>query len=251
MNNLITWARPAITLVAVLTLSGPLAADFENPTFGDYEAKDFLSDYSGIKPADADGDAFLYRNPDIDRSRYRKVMVDRIKMFLSEKADYKGIDPTELKELADYFHEAIVKALGDAYPVVEEAGPDVVRLRIAVTDIIPTKPEASVVTLVVPFLWLGEAGAGVAEGEAGSTPFVGEASVEMEALDSVSNEQVGAYIERHFGKKYHRTKGVGIAVKDYLKAYSTWAYTKQAMDAWAQLVRQRMDEAQGKAPQGQ
>jgi len=248
MNKLITWIRPAITLVAVLTLSGPLAADTANPTFGDYETKGFLSDYSNIEPADGDGDAYLYRNPDMDRSRYKKVMVDRIKMFLSEKADYKGIDPTALKELADYFHEAIVKALGDAYPVVEEAGPDVVRLRIAVTDIIPTKPEASVVSLVVPFLWLGEAGAGVAEGEAGSTPFVGEASVEMEALDSVSNEQIGAHIERHFGKKYHWTKGVGTAVKDYLKAYSTWAYTKQAMDAWAQLVRQRMDEAHGKAP---
>ena len=107
-------------------------------------------------------------------------MVDRIKMFLCEKADYKGIDPTELKELADYFHEAIVKALGDAYPVVEEAGPDVVRLRIAVTDIIPTKPEASVVTLVVPFLWLGEAGAGVAEGEAAES-----------ALDALAGAMIG------------------------------------------------------------
>ncbi len=249
MNKFIIWTRSVITLVAVLSLSGPLSAGVENPTFGDYESKGFLSDYSGIKPED--GDAFLYRNSDMDRSRYRKVMVDRIKMFLSEKADYKGIFPTELKELADCFPEAIVKALGDAYPMVEESGPDVVRLQIAVTEIIPIKPEASVVSLVEPFLWLGEVGAGVAEGEAGSTPFVGEASVEMEAVDSVSNEQVGAYIERHFGRKYHRTRGVGTAVTDYLKAYSTWACTEQAMDAWAQLVRQRMDEAHGKAPQGQ
>lgn len=100
------------------------------------------------------------------------------------------------------------------------------RLRIAVTDIVPTKPSASVVTLVVPF--------------------VGEATVEMEALDSQTNEQVGAYIETHIGKKYHWTKGVGTAVKDDSKAFSTLAYVKQAMNGWAQFIRQRLDAAHGK-----
>ena len=214
---------------------------------GDYEPKGFLSDYSKLRPEGGDSKALIYENPKVDQSRYRKVMVERIKMFLAEDADYKGIDPTELKELADYFHQAIVQALGDSYPVVEEKGPDVVRLRIAVTDIVPTKPEASVVSLVVPFVWMGEAGAGAAKGEAGSTPFVGEATVEMEALDSLSNEQIGAYIEHRVGKKYQWTKGVESGVKDYLRAYSTWAYTKQAMDGWAQVIRQRMDEAHGKA----
>jgi hypothetical protein len=246
MKKLVTLLGPAIAVILTFAGTGYAATQAESAPFGDYEPKGFLSDYSKFEPEGGDSEAYVYKNPGIDRSRYNKVMVDRIKMFLAEDADYKGIDPTELKELADYFHEAIVKALGPEYPVVEEAGPDVVRLRIAVTDIIPTKPEASVVTLVVPFLWAGEAGAGVAEGEAGSTPFVGEATVEMEALDSSSSEQIGAYIEHRLGKKYHWTKGVDTAVKDYLKAYSTWAYTKQAMDVWAQLVRQRMDEMHGK-----
>lgn len=43
---------------------------------------------------------------------------------------------------------------------------------------------------------------------------------------------------------YNWTHGVGTAATDYLKAYSTWAYTKQAMDHWAQFIRQRMDAAQ-------
>ena len=230
----------------LLAIAMSVAAAESSLSFGDYEAKDFLSDYSQLRPEGGESTAYVYRNPNLDESRYKKVMIDRIKMFVAEDAEYKGIDPAELKELADYFHQAIVDALGDDYPVVEEPGPDVVRLRIAVTDIVPTKPSASVVTLVVPFIWLGEAGAGVAEGEAGSTPFVGSATVEMEALDSESTEQVGAYIETRVGKKYHWTKGVDTAVKDYMKAYSTWAYTKQSMDAWARLVRQRLDEAHGR-----
>jgi hypothetical protein len=54
-------------------------------------------------------------------------MIDRIKVFLKEDAKYKGIDPAELKALVDYFHEAIKKAVSEAYPVVREPGPDVLR----------------------------------------------------------------------------------------------------------------------------
>jgi len=163
--------------------------------FGDYKPQGFLSDYSKIKPVDDDSDAYRYRNPSVDAKKYSKLMIDRIKIFLAEDADYKGIDPAELKELADYFHKAIEKAGGDAFPVVKEQSPDVLRLRIAITDLVPNKPETSVVTLVVPFLWVGDAGAGAAQGNVGSTPFIGHASIELEALDSESSDQVAAYIE--------------------------------------------------------
>lgn len=95
---------------------------------------------------------------------------------------------------------------------------------------------------------LGEAGTGVAKDEPGSTPFLGEATIEMEALDSTTNEQVGAFIEERVGKKYHWTKGLKTATKDYLKAYSTWAYTRQAMDHWAQMVRERLDAHNATSP---
>ena len=77
--------------------------------------------------------------------------------------------------------------MGDAYPMVSEPGPDVLRLRVAVTDLVPNKPEASVVSLAVPFLWVADAGSGVATGEAGSTVFTSHASIEVEALDSESS----------------------------------------------------------------
>ena len=214
--------------------------------FGDYKPAGFLSDYSKLKPKGGDSEAYSYVDPSADMGKYNKLMVDRIKIYLKEDAPSKQIDPAELKELADYFHQAIVKAVEPAYPVVNEPGPDVLRMRIAITDLVPNAPEASGVTLVVPFVWLGEAGAGAAQGKAGSTPFLGEAAVEAEALDSVSSKQLTAYIEERVGKKYNWTHGVDTAVKDYLKAYSTWAYTKQAMDHWAQTLREALDRWHGK-----
>lgn len=216
------------------------------PTFGDYQTKGFLSDYSKISTTKSATGAFEYRAPPAEMGKYNKLLVDRIKLFFKEDSEYKGIDPDELKSLTDYFYQAIEKAVGDAYPMVKEAGPDVLRLRIAVTDLVPNKPEASVATLVVPFLWLGDAGTGVAKGDAGTTMFTGEATVEMEAMDSVSSQQLGAFIETEAGKKYNWTEGVSKGVTSYVNAYSKWKYTKQAMDDWAQLLRKRLDEAHGK-----
>jgi hypothetical protein len=211
----------------------------------------FLSDYAKLEPEGGGSEAFVYRNPQ-GIAKYDKLMIDRIKIYLKEDAKSKEIDPAELKELADYLHQAIRKAVEPSYPVVREPGPDVLRLRIAVTDLVPNKPEASVATLVVPFVWVGEAGAGVAKGKTGSTPFVGEVTIEAEALDSTTSEQIGAYIETRIGKKYHVklddgvTNAVQTGVGDYLKACSTWSYTRQAMDDWAQQLRSRLDAAHGK-----
>ena len=229
--------------VSMLLLAGMVHAG----QFGDYKPHDFLSDYSGLKAEGGDSEAYLYLPEGVDRTKYRKVMVDRIKIFLKEDAEYKGIDPAEMKELADYLHDAIKKALGSAYPVVRNPGPDVLHLRVAITDLVPNKPAASLVTLAVPFAWAAEGSAGAAQGEVGSTPFVGEASIELEVLDSVSHEQVAAFIETRSAKKYDWDEGATEAATSYLKAYSTWAYTKEAMDHWAQMIRQRLDTAHGKA----
>lgn len=241
------WFVLAIGFVFAPQLGALADSGAEAPMYGDYQAKGFLTDYSKISTtAGADG-AYLYRDPTADLSKYNKLLVDRIKIWFKEDSEYKGIDPDELKMLTDYFYEAIEKAVRDAYPMVSEAGPDVLRLRIAVTDIVPNKPEASLVSLAVPFAWVADAGSGVAKGEAGSTAFTGEATLEMEALDSTSSQQVAAYIETEAGKKYVWTKGVKEGVTSYLDAYSKWDYAKKAMDNWAHLFRQRLDEIHGKS----
>jgi len=239
----------ASLLFSSLAVSSTVTSAAE-PGFGDYTPKNFLSDYSHLKPVGTKGDygqehtVYRYIDPSADFSLYNKLLIDRIQLFFKEDAEYKGIDPTTLKQLADYFYKAIVKEVtrDKRYQLVDKPGPGVLHLRIAVTDIVPNKPESSVATLVVPFLWAGEAGAGAVEKEAGATPFTGEATVEFEALDSTTNRQVAAYIETRLGKKYVWDKGIGHGVDHYLKAYSTWSYTEEAMDHWAKQLRTRLDE---------
>ena len=242
-----------LVFTALLALSGIAAsealaesASAAPRTLGDYATKGFLSDYSKLAPVEGDKDAYRYVDNAVDFAKYSKLLIDRIRVWYKDDTDYKGIDPDDLKALTDYFHQALVKAVGDDYAVVSEPGPDVLRVRIAVTDLVPNKPEASVVSLVVPFAWVADAGTGVAKGETGSTAFTGQATIEMEALDSVSSQQVGAYIDKEVGKKYQWTKGVSEGVSSYMGAYSKWDYTKKSMDIWAQRLKTTLDELAGK-----
>lgn len=182
--------RFSTTLLLMALVAAPAAWTGQ---FDGYEPHGFLSDYSKLKPEGGGSHAYKYRDPKADEAKYKKVMIDSIKIYLKDDAKSKEIDPTQLKELADYFHSAIVEAMKGGYSVVTEPGPDVLRLRIGITDLVPNKPDASVVTLAVLFLRGGEAGA--AEGKTGSTPFIGEVTIEMEALDSDNHKQVAAYIE--------------------------------------------------------
>jgi len=143
--------------------------------------------------------------------------------------------------MTDYFHEAIVRELGSDYAIVNEPAPDVLRLKIAITDLAPTKTAVSVIVLATPFGTVPDLLSGAAtKGGAGSAPYLGHTAIEVEGIDSETLLPVFAYMEQRYGKKYD-TENPG----SYFKAYSEWGYVKQAFDFWAKKFRSRLDEIHG------
>ncbi len=231
----------------------PAKPAVESKRLAGYKYSGFLSDYTKLAPAPDSSEAMSWRKPGFDFKAYDKILIERLTFFYHDQAEYKGIDPTELKALADYFAESITKQVGKSYPIVKEPGPGVLRIRAALTDIIPNKPSVSVVTLVVPYLTFADLGtSAVAKGGPGSNFYVGRTSIEAEFLDGATNEQVAAFVDRYYPKKYDvdLKKGPGGAIVhgfgQYFKAYTTWSYTKDAFDYWAERLRQKLDEAHGK-----
>ncbi len=201
----------------------------------------FLSDYSKLEP-DTDGSkAMHYINPEATLKKYNKVMIDHIVISLKSDAEYKAIDPDEMKKLTDYFREAIVRELGTDYPVVDQPGPGVLRARIAITDLVPTKTAVTVLVLVTPYATVADlASSAGSKGGAGSPPYLGHSAVEVEGIDSETLQPVFSYVEQKFSKKYDAEKPTA-----YFDAYSSWAYVKNNFDYWAKKFRTRMDEAHG------
>lgn len=201
----------------------------------------FLSDYSQLKPETEGSKVLKYVNTQADMRKYSRFIVERIIVYLKDDAEYKGIDPDVMKAMTDYFHEAIVRELGSDYAIVNEPAPDVLRLKIAITDLAPTKTAVSVIVLATPFGTVPDLLSGAAtKGGAGSAPYLGHTAIEVEGIDSETLLPVFAYMEQRYGKKYD-TENPG----SYFKAYSEWGYVKQAFDFWAKKFRSRLDEIHG------
>lgn len=210
----------------------------------------FLTHPDRLQPVPGESGAYRWIDSDAKLAQYNQILLERIQVQLASDAEYKAIDPTELKMLTDYFHQAIVKALGDTYSVVSRVGPGVLRVKITIVDLVPTKPEMSVVALVVPYATVADVTSGAAAGgPAGSAPYLGRTGIAVQFIDSQTSRVIAEYADTQVGRKYvvDTAKGVGSAItigfSDYAKAYSTWAYAQQAFDGWAQQFRARLDQA--------
>jgi len=192
------------------------------------EKAGFLDDYSQLKPGGEDRAALLYIKPGVNLKPYDKIMFERVAVMLSPEADYKVIDPALLKELTDYYQNALINAFKDGYQVVDQPGPGVLRVRVAITDVKPSKPVANTMSSIVP---IGMAVAAVTKVASDENVGTGEAATEMEVLDAVSGERLAAAVDRRQGGK--------------MAFRGKWTDTKDAFDFWAKRFRERLDEMRG------
>lgn len=190
----------------------------------------FLENYPAFQPGPKGGVDSVYLKKDVDFTSYDKVMMDHVVFYFSKNSKYKGIHADEMKELADTFHKAFAEALADVYPLVDKPGPGVLRIRTAITDLVPSKPGLSGVTTVVP---IGLAIDLVKSGAGGGHTGVGQASLEVEFLDSMTNERIAAALDTRPGDK--------------LEGLTKWGAAKGAFEFWAKRLRICLDQIHGKS----
>lgn len=214
----------------------------------------FLSHPERLKPVAEGDDALIWVDPSVDLATYDKFLIESIQVQLADDAAYKAVDPTELKAMTDYLFNAIAKALKPTYKVVSTPGPRVLRVRIAITNLVPTKPEYSVAALVIPYATVVDLASGPAsDGPAGSTAYLGRTGIAGSLIESRTGRVVAEYADNEVGRKYvvdtseGVTKAVTTGVTDYVAAYSTWAYAKQAFDGWAADFRKWVDGVHGRS----
>ena len=190
----------------------------------------FLKDYyDRLEPGPEGGAKFRWLKPDIEWERYNYVMLDSVVFFFDDASEYKGIDPQDLKTLADDFNKTLVGTLKDSYPIKTEPALDVVRIRFAITDLQSSNPVVSGITTVVPI------GLGVSvlkKGATGSWTGSGATSVEMMALDSMTNEVIAVAKDERSAEFEDR--------------FSEWGSAEEAFEFWAERVKEFLDKAHGK-----
>lgn len=181
----------------------------------------FLKDYSVLQPDPEDESLLWWEKEGVDWNRYKKFMIDPVVVYFHPEAKNRQIEPDVLKELTDYFRNEVIEEIQDAYPVVDKPGPDVCRIRAAITDLVPANPFVNIVTT-----------AGV-----GLPVDMGGASMEAMFLDSETNELLGAVVDSK--------KGTPVDINIF-KGFTTWGYAKGAFRDWAELLRESLEYEKGK-----
>ena len=199
----------------------------------------FLTDYAQLRPMPGGGGMLCWRSPDANWKQYDKVLFERIQVYLKPGA-LQPVDPTDLKMLIDYFHADLVKAMTPQAQLVNAAGPGVLRVRIALTDLVPTNQLASVAGTAAPYGFVAEIGSGAATGRPlGSTPYLGQTGMEVQFRDGASGKVVAECADTEIGLKYAADLNAGAAgaaeawVNGYVDSFTQWDYAKKAFDKWS------------------
>jgi uncharacterized protein DUF3313 len=207
----------------------------------------FLSDYAKLVPVAGGGGVLCWRDAGVNWRGYDKVLIERIQLYLAPGSAQKPIDPSDLKALLDYFHNALVKDLRPQMQVVNTAGPGVLRVRIALTSLVPTNAVDSLVGTAVPYGFVGEIASGAATGRpSGSTPYLGQTGMEAQFRDGATGKVVAECADTEIGRKYAADLNQGIPnaaekwVGGYLDSFTSWSYAQNAFDKWAAVLALRL-----------
>ena len=213
----------AVVIALFLAMPGTSAADIQySGFFGNPSVYDLL------KPGPEGGAKLRWMKDGVDPKKYDKFMVDSVIFYLADRSDYKGIDPQEMKELADLFNKDIAAAFKDKYPLVAEPGPNVGRIRIAITNIKQSRPGVSAVTSIIP---VGIGVSLVKKGAMGGWSGSGETGVEIMALDSMTNDILILAVDDRKA--------------EFEQRFSKWGSAGDAFKFWSELIVNFIDHARG------
>jgi len=188
------------------------------------EARFLEGYYEKLGPGPKDGAKLRWLKPGVDFSKYEEFMIDSVVFFLANESEYKGIDGNEMKELTDAFNLELANALKDKYPMVSEPGPDVIRIRVAITDMKLSKPVLSGVTTIIP---IGLGVSLIKKGSTGAWTGSGEIGVELLAIDTMTDEVILAAQDERSAA--------------FTDRFSKWGSAKDAFKFWAARVRTFFD----------
>lgn len=185
----------------------------------------FLSSYANLKPNPRFESTLSFVKQDDAKNihKYFAVMIDPVEVYVATSADTSKIPDRGRTALTAYFQHAITLAISDAFPVVHEPGPLVLRLRTALigVDVGPDIPADQ---------------RGGAEGLERALD-IGKVGVEIELIDSVTGEQIMAAIDSQ-----NLGSGATVGSESFSRELK-YAAAKEAFDGWASRMRGFLDYA--------
>jgi hypothetical protein len=155
-------------------------------------------------------------------------MLDPVQVLVTPKPDEPPVPPEVLQRIAQQFQLSLTQNLVPAYQIVTQPGPDVLRVRAAITGLEPAKPPPGAIDyLPVKALF------NVGREAAGAGPRVSELKSELEVLAPTGQRVAAATASRQGDERLPQGDQI------------TWDSLPPITDYWARNFRMRLDQLRG------
>jgi len=191
------------------------------------EKSGFLGDYSLLKEGERstikegaeDQALWVYKNPAADWRKYRKVWLDPVTIWMSQKdSQLKDVSVEDRQRLSALLWSKLDEQLRKDYQMTSQAGPDVMRIQAAITEAESSNAVLDTVTSIIPQTRLLS---GMVSLGRGVSLFTGSSSIEMKVTDTETGTILMAAVDRRGGTK--SLSGVTNSWNDVEEAYRFWA----------------------------
>jgi uncharacterized protein DUF3313 len=181
------------------------------------KASGFLGDYSRLQPGGPGRALLVYRAPDANLARYDKVLLDPVTVWRPPDAP-DTVSRADLQRLADLLYGMLLSRLRTYYVMVQQPGPQTLRIRAALTEATPSSTSMDIMSQIGPVTGAASKGKEMATG----TPaWVGAASAEIQVLDAESGKELLAAADRRVGEK--TLTGSSDPWSDVTDTFALWA----------------------------
>jgi len=186
----------------------------------------FLSDYAKLTPNPQFENTLSYVRGDPAKNihKYVAIIIDPVVVYVATDKAARDLPDRGRTALTNYFQQAIARAVSSAFPVVQDSGPLVLRLRSALIgiDVGDAPPQES----------------NAAGGETLSrTVNIGKVEVEMELVDSETGEQIAAAVDK-------QNLGEATAIGSvHFSRDEKYREAVRAFNGWAARLRDFLDSA--------
>ena len=194
----------------------------------------FGNDASLLQPGKEGQAAMVYINPNAQWSSYTKILLRPVECW---DASDSSTATNDEQLLMTYFYNHLKETLQKNFTMVDQPGPGVLVIYVAIISASGPTPVLRSISVVVPQARVLNAAQSLATG---SYAFVGSAQAEMKALDGSTGEFLAGAIDRRSG---------GIAMSS--AAQWQWGDAENAMNYWSDKISSRLLELQGRAPSSQ
>lgn len=222
------WTRSSIVALGLAVLAPACSTTQQAPVkLAELQTGDKCgllgSDCARLTPGQEGQAALRYVNPEVSWSQYQKILIEPVTFWGGDTTKVSGADQ---QALVDYCQQVLHEEIGKKFPLVDQVGPGVMRLQVAITDAEAATPGLRSVSMVIPQARTLNT---LKYAATGTYAFVGGAEGEMKLTDAASGQLLAAAVDKRIGGGSLETA-----------AQWKWGDAENVMKAWATQIADRL-----------